>query len=216
MKCRDMEYLLVELADGTITADDRKEAEMHLRSCASCTADAAVLRSTLTALLGETEAPPPAHYFTNLLPTIRLRLEHESRSWHIAAPMWLNTVLAPFTVTVMAVIVVGLFHVLEPTEEFSPLNNIIGQVSTEDIAVLASGESDTFDSDGGSAANGKILDMFPNAISAAEKMKIEFLANELPVLQTDVTILNDDTMLDELDDDAVSQVLNRMNNGSTL
>ncbi len=216
MKCREMEALLVELADGTITADDRKRAEMHVSACAACAADAVMLRGTFDALRGETAVRPPAHYFTNLLPTIRLRLERENRPWHIAAPLWLNTFLAPLTVTVMAVTVMGLFHLFEPTEEFSPLNSIVGQVSTEDIVALISADSDTFDSDGGSSGNGKILDMLPNAVNVAEKMKVEYLANEFPVQQTDVTILNDDTMLEEMDDDAVSQVLNRMNTGSTL
>lgn len=216
MKCRDAEYLLVELADGTIGADDRNIIEMHVASCASCAADLALLSGTFELLRTEIEEAPPAHYFTNLLPKIRRRLETERVPWHIAVPAWLTKVMAPLTVTVMAVIVVGLFRAFEPTEEFVPLKNIVGQVSADELASLVKNETEPYETELAAAGGGSILDILPNANTVADRMKAELLAEELPVQQTDVGIMNDETTLEGLDDEAVSQVLNRMNEGSTL
>jgi hypothetical protein len=216
MKCRDVEYLLVELADGTIAAEDRKRIELHLSACASCAADAALLSETFAALRTEIEEAPPDHYFTNLLPKIRMRLDDGRLPWHIALPLWLNKILAPLTVTAMAVVVVGLFRLFEPSEEFTPLQTIVGQMPTEEIAALVSTESGPFDGDFTLSGSGKILDIVPNANTVADRMRADLLAGELQATQTDLTILTDDASLDELDDDAVSQVLNRMNDSSTL
>jgi hypothetical protein len=216
MKCRDVEYLLVELADGTISAEGRTLIETHLVTCASCAADAVLLNETFSALRTETAEAPPEHYFTNLLPTIRKRLENTRQPWHVAVPLWLNNLLAPLTVTAMAVTVFGLFRLFEPSEEFSPLQALVGQVPTDEISALVSPENDPFDTDGGISGSAKVLELLPNPNRVADRMKAEFLADELPLVSADVTNLSDDTSLEDMDDDAVSQVLNRMNDGSTL
>ncbi len=214
MKCRDVEYLLVELADGSISAQDRERIEHHMASCASCTADAALLTETFALLRDEIVEAPPANYFNTLVPKIRTRLEERRQPWHRAVPAWLTKALAPVTVTAMAVVLVGLFRLFEPTDEYLPVESIVGQVSTDDYATLVEGQ--TAEGDLAGTGGVKLLDMLPNGGAVADKMKAEFLAAELTAQQTDAALLIDESALDDLDDEAVSQVLHRMNEGTTL
>jgi hypothetical protein len=216
MKCLDVTYLLVELADGTITPEDRTAVEHHLSACASCASDAELLQHTFAALRNVPEEPPPAHYFNNLLPRIRTRLEKGNRPWQIAVPVWLNKVLAPLAVTGMAVVMVGLFHLFQPTDDFMPLRNILGQVPADDIVNIVSAENEPFESNFGINSSTKILDAAPNPNLVADRMRADLLAGELPYQQTDLNIVNDESSLDGLDEDAVSQVLTRMNDSSAL
>lgn len=216
MKCCEVENLLVAMAEGSISAEDRLSVDLHLSVCDACTKDAELLSETFSMLSEREEYSPPANYFTTLLPSVHSRLEHGAGRWNLAMPVWLENVLAPLTVTAMAMIALGLFRLFEPTEEFTPLYALLGQASTEEIVALSATENDAFGNDAGITGYTKILDMFPNANSVAEKMKSALLADELTVQQTEEAILSNETMLDELDDDAISQVLNRLDNDATL
>ncbi len=214
MKCRDVEYLLVELADGSISAGDRELIEKHMASCASCTATAALLTETFAVLRDEVVEAPPANYFATLVPQIRTRLSEHGRPWHVAVPAWLTKAMAPMTVTAMAVVLVGLFRLFEPTADSMPLQSIMGQVSNDEYAALVDGQS--LESELAGVGGGRILEMLPNAGAVADRMKAEFLAAEVTEQQSNAVLPGDEPVLEDLDDEAVSQVLHRMNNGTTL
>jgi hypothetical protein len=216
MKCRDVEYLLVELADGTLNSEEKTRVEEHLVHCEECAMNAAMLADTFALLRAEIQEPPPEHYFSVLLPKIRKRLETKERAWGYFFPAWLARAAAPITVSALALTVVVLFRAFEPSEEFSPLKNIVEQVPGDEIATLVVTPTEPFSGEYGLPSSDKLLEAMPNPNNFVEKMKSELLADDLPIQQLDAGSLPDEKVLDDMDDDAVSQVLDRLNEHTSL
>jgi hypothetical protein len=216
MKCRDVEYLLVELADGTLDAERKAGVEEHLAQCEECSMDAALLKETFDALRSEVTELPPTHYFSTLLPKIRTRLEKKERSRGFILPAWLEKAAAPVAVLAMGVIVIGLFRAFEPTEDFSPLKTIVSQLPGDEMAALVTTSEPFSSGDFGLSSSEKILEATPNANVIADNMKMDLIAGDVSGQQTEIGIPTDDKVIEELDDETVSQVIDRMNEQSSL
>ncbi|MGE5315983.1 MAG: anti-sigma factor family protein [Acidobacteriota bacterium] len=218
MKCREVELLLPDLADGTLKTEEAARVEEHLSRCTSCADDAALLKETFAMLRADEEELPPAHYFPTLLPKIRARLEHHEHPGIFALPAWLGKAAAPAALMAAAVVLVVLFRAFEPTEEFAPLKTIIEQASGDEIASLVVSPTEAYSGDFGIPSNDVLLEAMPEAGTAvADEMKEELLAATDTDLQpTESGVLSVDKTLDDLDDETVSQVLDRMNEQPTL
>ncbi|HLP15651.1 MAG TPA: zf-HC2 domain-containing protein [Bacteroidota bacterium] len=216
MKCHDVEYLLVELADGTLDAKQKASVEEHLAACEQCAMDAILIRETFAVLRTDVEELPPNHYFTTLLPKIRTRLEKKEHPWTFTIPVWLEKLAAPLTVGAMAMILVGLFRAFEPSAEYSPLKSIVEQVPGDEMASLVVTPAEMLTgSQYGYQANERVLEALPNANTLVESMKNELFEREMPMPQAEVGVQSVERTLDGLDDETVSQILDRLNEHTT-
>lgn len=216
MKCRDVEPMLVDLADGTLSPEEKALVDDHVAHCAGCAMDVALLKETFAVLRTEVQELPPEHYFSNLLPKVRLRIDAKERPWGFAFPAWIGKMTAPLTVSAMALVVVALFRAFEPGDEHSPLRSIVEQIPGDEIASIVVSPTEPTGGEYGVPETQVLLEALPNANGIADKMKSELLAGELPLVQTEAGTLSVEKTLDDLDDDTVSQVLDRMNGNTTL
>jgi hypothetical protein len=67
MRCSDLEALICDYADGTLTAAERATVELHLASCASCRALVEDARAAIAFIGKAAEVEPPPALVNHLL-----------------------------------------------------------------------------------------------------------------------------------------------------
>ena len=66
MKCDEIASLLIELKEGSISVENKALVELHLATCAECSADLLLIGKAFDALRVSADEEVPTHYFTNL------------------------------------------------------------------------------------------------------------------------------------------------------
>jgi Putative zinc-finger len=144
MECDKFRSLLVERQEGIISPEDAKTLDRHLSSCDRCRQDLALIGVSFETLRSVRDADPPTHYFTNLLPRIRQRIENrERRSFAPALPLWVQRILAPGSALGVLGSIVALYVLLTPS--FDPtktgLRQIVSEVPRDEIDRVAESAS---------------------------------------------------------------------------
>jgi len=91
MRCSDLEVLLCDYADGTLTAAEKATVELHLASCASCRALVEDARAAMAFLERVAEVEPPPALVNHLLFEVRQGAARPVR----ARGGWLARLLEP-------------------------------------------------------------------------------------------------------------------------
>ena len=124
------EYYQLQLPDyatGRLEEQQRLELEAHLASCDECNRRRAEF-STLVALMQHSRpSDPPSHYFSNVLPRIRERLEQ--RSTRGESPL-VSRILAPLGALA---VVIGLL-VQIPMDKDNDLRAMLGALKSDELA----------------------------------------------------------------------------------
>lgn len=128
--------LLIDLAEGTLSADRAAAAETLLENSAEARADLALLRRALEGLTAMPAGEVPSHYFADFLPRLRNRLavpEERSR-WTI--PSFAGFLLRPALAAAAALLFVTSYSAFEPEPSASPLYDMFREAAVEEITSL--------------------------------------------------------------------------------
>ena len=136
MECDAIRSLLIEKQEGTLSPEDGRTLDRHLATCDRCKEDLALIGISFEALRGARDQEPPTHYFANLLPRIRERIENEPKDFSVLfLPAWAQRILAPGSALAVLGSLVALYVLLTPS--FDPsrsgLEQIVADVPREDI-----------------------------------------------------------------------------------
>lgn len=138
MDCDKIHPLLTEMQEGTISPEEKKLVESHLAACVHCTQDFKLIGEVFNVLLDVRSEEPPSHYFSNLLPRIRHRIEGRERM-RFFLPAWVQRYLAPASTFAILGSLVGLYVLLNPmtdTAQF-PLRQIVSELPKDEIEGVA-------------------------------------------------------------------------------
>ena len=140
MDCDAVRSLLIEKQEGTISPEDGKTLDRHLAACERCSEDLELIGLSFEALRGVHDDEPPTHYFTNLVPRIRERIEHQPKGFSFPVlPVWAQRILAPGSALAVLGSIVMLYILLTPSFDPSKtgLEQIVAEVPREDIDRVA-------------------------------------------------------------------------------
>ncbi len=218
MKHKEITQHLVDYCEGALTGELRDEIERHLAECAACRGELALLQTAFEALQHEPGLDVPAHYFTNLIPKIRQRIDAgEKRRIGFALPAWIGSSVRPLAAMLVLGAVAVLFRILGPASTAaSPLEELVSQVPPSDVDSLVAYFSDTNDLLHGTETQQRILEVAPNPALVSDHLAGDVFANTTiePVTYTDPALIDDQVL--DLSEDDVSQVLAELDQSQDL
>ncbi len=121
------EASLPDLATGQLDSALRAELEHHVASCESCERTLAALKAVIPLLPGAATGNVPVHYFSNVLPRIRERIDHKQPA---KENVWVSRVLAPLTALM---ILIGLVTQVS-LDSGNGLRTILQSLRTDELA----------------------------------------------------------------------------------
>lgn len=218
MSHKKFQTLLIDSFDGTISEDDRKILREHILGCSACRHDEMILSAASGGLLEEEAAAPPTHYFTNLLPRVRNRL-NESKGVPFAMPLWVQSLLKPVSAAVVVVVIFGLFTLLQPNAGTGDqsLQQILGQLPQEDIDNIPDGYFDVSQMGRASLIQHQhVLDRVSNITLISQKIEHDMVQSEIVRNNLSAEILPIENSVENLSDDEVSLVLTKLDDTISL
>lgn len=136
--------LLLGIAEGNLSTEQRITAESLLRTDAAFRRDAEDLTVAISALGGEELPAVPHRYFADLLPRIHDRIEQRrSRRW-FTVPSFLPVLLRPAAAIAVIAVMVSLYNSMTPaaglkeTLQSSELARQEAASAANDLSLLAS------------------------------------------------------------------------------
>jgi hypothetical protein len=216
MKCNDIEHLLVEMAEGSIATAEKDLSELHLMSCPDCQTKLASLREVFSSLREVSDEEVPTHYFTNFLPRLRQKIEENREVKFSFTPLWIGKFASPVTVFLIILSLTGLFRLFQPSENGSPLREIIGQETFEEIVALSSTNSEIVFPIHESLLHDRTLEMLPNSQRVENLLHRKIFSDAHFLSDTEPGILNYEYLLTEITDEDADILLTRLNDQSIL
>lgn len=213
MKCDEVSPLLVELKEGTVSVENQALAEQHIATCAKCTADLVLIGGTFETLRASVDEEVPTHYFTNLLPRVRQRLdERDLKKFGFALPEWAQRMIAPALAIGVVISMVALFVLLNPTYETtqSHLMQIVSQFPKDEIEGVVDMANYSPVIARPSELHRGVLEMLPNPSQVSRQLEREFLDDEVNHGHRLSTFLAADISFEDINDDEVDSIIDRL------
>jgi hypothetical protein len=217
MECDTYRTLLVEKQEGTISSDNKEILERHLLTCDRCAEDFALIGASFDALRGARDEEAPTHYFTNLLPRIRRRIENQPRTFAgLAMPVWAQRFLAPGSALAVLGCIVGLYILLLPSFDPSKmgLREIVAEVPREDIdrvteSVLYSNVlTRTME------PSQRMLETLPNPAIVSQHIERELVDDQLKHGHSLSVFLAGDSPYEDIADEDIDSIIMKLNQTS--
>lgn len=217
MDCDKYRHLLVEMEEGTIGAEDRKRVELHLTTCDRCKEDLALIGEAFATLRNVQTEDAPTHYFTNLLPRIRQRIdEGAGRMPGLVVPAWLTRVLAQVSAAGVVAFIVMLYVLLGPATDSmqTHLQQIVSQLPKEEIEGMA--ESTTYSPILTKALEPpqKLSESISNFVQVSRRIERELADDEVDHGHRMSILLAADNSFEDINDDNVDSIINKLNDTS--
>ena len=186
------QQMLPDLVAGKLEAQQRADLESHLASCDECSRHRSGLDTISAALKGFRPSDPPAHYFNNVLPGIRLRLERKGIPEE-------HSLLRRFIAPVGAMVIVIGVLAQTAVNNNNGLRSMLGTLKTDELADVVVDQ-----------AEHQSLYLIPSTESLAAALPDEAIDRELAA-----TILLDDgdatyASVTDLSDNDVKLILERL------
>ena len=118
-----VKYLLPDFLNGQLDQEDHVTVEVHLRGCPECRLEILALKNAISLLELHHPQGPPDHYYSNLVPRIRGRLEGGTVSW-IHNPVWTRFGLPIVAAGIALVLLIRL-----PQSALAPARDILDGLS---------------------------------------------------------------------------------------
>src|SRR3972149_2666158 len=125
MRCNELEIYAIPYLDGTLSAREREDAELHLRGCAAC-AERLQGFSEVSNLLDEWEAIEPSASFQARLEQRILAQPLASARWW--ERLWFRLVPLPLSKPVLAMGMLAVILAVVAAVRYSPVPS--GSVAT--------------------------------------------------------------------------------------
>lgn len=213
MKCDEISPLLVELKEGTISVDNKGLAEQHIATCAKCRADLVMIGRAFEALRVGVDEEVPTHYFANLLPRVRQRLdERDVKKFNFALPEWIQRMIAPASAIGVVISFVALFVLLNPTYDTAQSNliQIVSQFPKDEIdGVVDMANYSPVVARTGELHRG-ILEMMPNPSQLSRQLERRLLDDEVNHDHRLSTFLAADITFEDINDEEVDSIIDRL------
>lgn len=213
MKCDEISPLLVELKEGTISVENQVLAEQHIATCAKCRADLVLIGGAFEALRVSVDEEVPTHYFTNLLPRVRQRLdERDVKKFGFALPEWAQRMVAPASAIGVIISMAALFVFLNPTYDTtqSHLMQIVSQFPKDEIEGVVDMANYSPVIARTSEIHRGILEMSPNPSQVSRQLERQFLDDEVNHGHRLSTFLAADITFEDINDDEVDSIIDRL------
>ena len=213
MKCDEISPLLVELKEGTISVENQTLAEQHIATCAKCRADLVLIGGAFEALRVSVDEEVPTHYFTNLLPRVRQRLdERDVKKFGFALPEWAQRMVAPASAIGVIISMAALFVFLNPTYDTtqSHLMQIVSQFPKDEIEGVVDMANYSPVIARTSEIHRGILEMSPNPSQVSRQLERQFLDDEVNHGHRLSTFLAADITFEDINDDEVDSIIDRL------
>ncbi len=136
MTTDEQHALLIDLAEGTLSAERAAMAAALLEHSADARADLALIRSALTGLTAMPAGDVPSHYFADFLPRLRNRLTLPEQRFRWAIPSFADLLLRPAMAAAAALVLVISYSAFEPQPSASPLYDMFREAALEEVAAL--------------------------------------------------------------------------------
>jgi len=213
MKCDEISPLLVELKEGTISVENQALAEQHIATCAKCTADLVMIGGAFETLRLSGDEEVPTHYFTNLLPRVRRRIdERNAKKFGFALPEWAQRMIAPASAIGVVVSMVALFVLLNPTYDTtqSHLMQIVSQFPREEIEVAVDMANYPPVIARTSELHRGIMEMLPNPSQVSRQLERQLLDDEVNHGHRLSTFLAAGISFEDINDEEVDSIIDRL------
>lgn len=217
MDCDKFRNLLVEMEEGTIGAEDRKSLELHLTSCERCAEDLAFIGEAFGALRNVQTEDAPTHYFTNLLPRIRQRLDEEPlRMPAFVVPSWFTKFLAQVSAVGVLACMVILYSLLGPATESmqTHLQQIVSQLPKEEIEGMAESTSYSPILTRALEPQQRLSESLLNFAQVSRRIERELAADEVDHGHRMSIVLAADNSFEDISDDDVDSIINKLKDSS--
>lgn len=142
MNCADLEILLCDYVDGTLSAEQKTAVERHLAECASCAELARDAAGAVAFMERAAVVEPPAELLTRILFELpSAKQVHGGGFWSRLKVRWIEPVLQPrfamgMAMTVLSFAMLGRFAGIEIRKlQPSDLNPVKVWATVEDRAV---------------------------------------------------------------------------------
>ena len=213
MKCDEIRPLLIELKEGTISVENKVLTEQHIATCADCRADILLIGTAFETLRDSVDDDVPNHYFTNLLPLIRARLDRrDTKKFGFAVPEWAQRLIAPTSAIGVVISIAALFVLLNPTYETtqSYLTQIVSQSPKDEIEDIVDMANYSPVIARTSDLHRGILEMLPNPLQVSRRLEQQLLDDEVNHGHRLSTFLAADVSFEDINDDEVDSIIDRL------
>ena len=214
MKCDEVSYLLVELSEGTISPENRKRVDEHVASCKRCTEDLALIRTAFETLRTTEPEDVPTHYFSNLIPRLRQRIEEKpARRFVFGVPGWAQRLLAPVSAAAVVVCMIGLYVTLHPANDSgqSQLVQLVSQYPKDEMDGVAEMASYSPVLMRTTELNRGVIEMLPNITLVSQGLDQQLVDDEMAHGHRLAVFLAADDSYEDITDEEVDSVIERLN-----
>ena len=217
MDCDRIQYFLVGLREGTISQEEREAVERHVATCVRCTSDLHLIDDAFDALRNVDDEEVPTHYFTNLLPRIRERLEEQPEAASgFALPLWMQRFLAPVSAGAVLASMIGmyiLFNPLADTTQFH-LREIVSEFPKEDIEEVAESVSSTTVLARTMEPSQRLMETISNPALVSRQIERELVDDQLDHGHSLSIFLAAEHPFEDISDEDVDSVIKKLNDTS--
>ncbi|MCX6139192.1 MAG: zf-HC2 domain-containing protein [Ignavibacteriales bacterium] len=214
MKHDDILILLPDYHEGTLAGEQAQAVERHLAACADCTRMSDAIAFGFSELRKESVLEVPPQYFNNLIPRLHERMERpQRRLLPVFFPPWAQPLLAPFSAAGVVIGVAALYVLLStlPAQDGS-LHGLVAQLPPDELVRLTDLETTLSES----LAHQPILDATPNAALVTGHLEHQLLAEGTSFDSYSVTSGSDESVIETLSDDEVTNVIDHLSQTKTL
>ena len=211
--CDRVHPLLIEKQEGVISPDDEKRVNDHLFTCRQCAENERLIRETFDQLRGVEEEQLPTHYFTNLLPKVRQRIETRSgRLPGLALPDWIRRMIAPASSFAVVACMVALYVFLNPAVEPSNphLKQIVADFPKEDLDGVVEALSYATVLPRTTEPSQRLLETLANPSQVSQSFERELVTDHLTRGHSVSLFLAADNSFEDITDDDVDGVIERL------
>ena len=217
MDCDRIKYLLVGLREGTISQEEREVVERHVATCVRCMDDLNLIDEAFESLRNVEDEQVPTHYFTNLLPRIRERLEQQTEHGSgFALPLWVQRLLAPASAGAVLACMIGMYILFNPmadTTQFH-LRDIVSELPKEDVDGVAESVSYTTVMARTMEPSQRLMETLSNPALVSRQIERELVDDQLDHGHSLSIFLAAEHPFEDISDEDVDSVIKKLNDTS--
>jgi hypothetical protein len=212
--CRELKCLLPDFVLHRTNEEENKSVQGHLEHCSSCREEVLVLKQTFEAVASSGLSIPSETYWTNFLPRLHERLSDGRKTRRKLAP-WVSKFLLPSAGLVVTILLLSLSGIIpEPKGSLLVERQLVRQMDTTEFSQLAESSVDPLFPESSS----RLEALLPRADETRQAINSLIAPSSDEDVQLHEATVRDftDTGLDDLTDEEMEQVLQRLGGDGTL
>ena len=220
MDCDEIRYLLVGLKEGTISPEEQELVVRHTATCARCAQDLKAIDEAFGSLRDVTDEEVPSHYFTNLLPRIRQRLDEQPGGLvgfsGFALPVWVQRCLAPVSAGAVLSCMIAMYILFNPAADYGqlPLREIVAGLPKEEIEGVTESMSFSDVLARTMEPSQRFMETTPNPALISTQIERELVEDQLNHGHSLSIFLAADHPFEDISDDDVDSVIKKLSDAS--